>query len=69
MMSSDRDLPFYNGKPVEIDGKGWRVLMASVAIAFLALTLTPFRSFPYNLVPALAFVGIPILALYRVAGR
>lgn len=69
MMSSDRDLPFYNGRPVEIDGTGWLALMASVAIAFLALTLIPFRSFPYNLVPALAFVGIPILALHRVAGR
>ncbi|QWW76498.1 CPBP family intramembrane glutamic endopeptidase [Agrobacterium pusense] len=69
MMSSDRDLPFYNGKPVEIDGTGWLVLMTSVVIAFLALTLIPFRSFPYNLVPALAFVGIPILALHRVAGR
>lgn len=69
MIPSDVDLPFYNGKPVEIDGTGWLVLMASVAIAFLALTLTPFRTFPYNLVPALAFVGIPILALHRVAGR
>lgn len=69
MMSSDRDLPFYNGKPVEIDGTGWLVLMASVAIAFLALTLIPFRTSPYNLVPALAFVGIPILALHTVAGR
>lgn len=43
--------------------------MASVAITFLALTLIPFRTFPYNLVPAIVFVGIPILALYRVAGR
>lgn len=69
MMPSHIDLPFYNGKPVEIDGTGWLVLMASVAIAFLALTLIPFRTFPYNLVPALAFVGIPILALHRGAGR
>lgn len=69
MIPSDVDLPFYNGKPVEIDGTGWFVLMASVAIAFLALTLIPFRTFPYNLVPAIIFVGIPILSLLRVAGR
>lgn len=68
MVSSDRDLPFYNGKPVEIDGTGWLVLMASVAIAFLALTLVPLRAFPYNIVPVLVFAGIPILALQRVAG-
>ncbi|CZT37285.1 CPBP family intramembrane glutamic endopeptidase [Rhizobium sp. 9140] len=69
MTSSDRDLPFYNGKPVKIDGAGWLVLMASVALAFLALTLIPLRAFPYNLIPALLFVGIAILALHRVAGR
>ena len=69
MTSSDRDLPFYNGKPVKIDGAGWLVLMASVALAFLALTLIPLRAFPYNLIPALLFVGLPILALHRVAGR
>lgn len=69
MMPSALDLAFYNGKPVEIDGTGWLVLMASVAIAFLALTLIPLRAFPYNIVPVLAFVGIPILALHRVVGR
>jgi membrane protease YdiL (CAAX protease family) len=68
MISSDHDFPFYNGKPVEIDGTGWLVLMASLVIAFLALTLVPLRTFPFNLIQTLLFVGIPLLALHKVAG-
>lgn len=68
MISSDRDFPFYNGKPVDIDGTGWLVLMASLVIAFLALTLVPLRTFPYNLIQTFLFVAIPLLALHRVAG-
>ncbi|MCS4245653.1 membrane protease YdiL (CAAX protease family) [Rhizobium sp. BIGb0125] len=68
MISSDVDLSFYNGKPVEINGTGWLALIASLTIAFLALTFIPLRTFPYNFVPALVFVGIPILALSKVAG-
>ncbi len=66
---SGRDLPFYDGMPVEIEVRGWLVLVASVLVAFLVLTLIPLRSFPYNLVPTLLFVGIPLLALRVVAGR
>ncbi|MBN7804564.1 CPBP family intramembrane metalloprotease [Agrobacterium rosae] len=66
---SGQDLPFYDGMPVEIKGTGWLVLVASVLVAFLALTLSPLRSFPYNLVPTLLFVCIPLLALRVVAGR
>ncbi|WP_198935121.1 CPBP family intramembrane glutamic endopeptidase [Pararhizobium arenae] len=68
MISSDSDLPFYNGKPVEIAGRGWLVIMLSLVIAFLALILIPLRTFPYTVVLALLFVGIPILAVHRVAG-
>jgi membrane protease YdiL (CAAX protease family) len=68
MISTDRDFPFYNGNPVEIDGKGWLLIMVSVAAALLSLTLIPLRIFPYNLVPALLFVGIPVLALRKVTG-
>jgi membrane protease YdiL (CAAX protease family) len=64
---SGQDLPFYDGTPVEIEGRGWLVIVASVLVAFLALTLIPLRSFPYNLVPTLLFVGIPLLALRVVA--
>ncbi len=68
MMSSDRDFPFTNGKPVEIDGRGWLGVMGSVVIAYLVLTLVPLRSFPYNLIQAALFVAIPLLALRGVAG-
>lgn len=68
MISSERDLPLYNGRPVEIEGIGWLFLMASVMIAFLALIFIPMRSFPYNIVPALLFAAIPLMVLRRAAG-
>lgn len=68
MMSSDRDFPFTNGKPVKIDARGWLGVLASVVIAYLVLTLIPLRSFPYNLIQAILFAAIPLLALRGVAG-
>jgi membrane protease YdiL (CAAX protease family) len=68
MISTDRDFPFYNGEPVEIDGIGWLLVVVSLAAALLALTLVPLRAFPYNLIPALLFVAIPMLSLRKVAG-
>jgi membrane protease YdiL (CAAX protease family) len=68
MISTDRDFPFYNGEPVEIDGVGWLLVVVSLAAALIALTLVPLRTFPYNLIPALLFVAIPMLALRKVAG-
>lgn len=68
MISTDRDFPFYNGKPVEIDGPGWLLVIVSLAGALLVLTLVPLRTFPYNLIPALLFVAVPVLALRKVAG-
>ena len=68
MISTDRDFPFYNGKPVEIDGPGWLLVIVSLASALLVLTLVPLRTFPYNLIPSLLFVAVPVLALRKVAG-
>ena len=68
MISTDRDFPFYNGKPVEIDGPGWLLVIVSLAAALLVLSLVPLRTFPYNLIPALLFVAVPVLALRKVAG-
>jgi membrane protease YdiL (CAAX protease family) len=68
VISTDRDFPFYNGKPVEIDGPGWLLVIVSLASALLVLTLVPLRTFPYNLIPALLFVAVPVLALRKVAG-
>ena len=69
MISTDRDFPFYNGKPVEIDGPSWLLVMVSLAAALLVLSLVPLRTFPYNLIPALLFVAVPVLALSKVAGH
>lgn len=66
---SQEDFPFYDGAPAEIKGTGWLTIIASVLVALLALSLIPMRSFPYNLVPTLLFVGIPLLALRVVAGQ
>lgn len=68
MISVKQDLPLYDGRPIEIGATGWLLLMGSLVVAFLSLTLIPLRTFPSNLVPALLFTGIPLLALARVAG-
>lgn len=67
MFSAQRrspDFPFYDGRPVAISAAGWAMLMASLAVAFAALTMV---ANPY--VAAILFVGIPLLALAAVAGR
>ncbi|GHC48621.1 CPBP family intramembrane glutamic endopeptidase [Neogemmobacter tilapiae] len=63
-----KDFPFYNGVPVAVDGRGWAILMASLVVAFAALAWVPLESFPLNFIPALLFVGIPLIALQRVVG-
>jgi membrane protease YdiL (CAAX protease family) len=63
-----KDFPFYNGAPVAVDGRGWAILMASLVVAFAALAWVPLESFPLNFIPALLFVGIPLIALQRVVG-
>lgn len=69
MKADSSDLPFYDGQPVEVSGAGWLFLLASVAVAFLALISIPLRSFPQKLVPAVLFAGIPLVALRVVTGR
>lgn len=63
-----RDFPYYAGDPVQINGKGWLVLMIALAAAFAQLTLLPFETFPLNFIPALIFTGLPLLALMAVTG-
>lgn len=46
MTGDGSDLPYYDGRPVAVDGRGWALLMASLALAFAVLTLTPPRGFP-----------------------
>jgi len=62
------DFPFYRDQPVHVGGRGWLFLMASLAVSFAVITAWPLRYFPLNLVPALLFVAIPLLALRFVVG-
>lgn len=67
-MTDRPDFPFYADHPRRLGGRDWLILMASLAIAFAALTLVPLTGFPFSLIPALLFVGIPLVALRMVAG-
>lgn len=67
-MTAKPDFPFYNGRPIPFEGRDWLLLMGSLAVALAVLTLLPLRHFPQDLVPALLFLAIPLLALRRVAG-
>lgn len=68
-MKARADFPYYNGQPVQIDAAGWLAILGSVALAFTALTAIPLRTFPLNLVPALLFLVIPLVALRLVTGQ
>jgi hypothetical protein len=51
-----------------LEGQQWLILMAALVLGFAALVLIPLVTFPLDLIPALLFVGIPLLALNLVAG-
>ncbi len=68
-MSERTDLPFYDGRPVEISGRGWLLVLLAVALGFAALVALPVDGVPLNFVPPLLFVAIPLGALAMVAGR
>jgi membrane protease YdiL (CAAX protease family) len=68
MMQPERDLPYYNGRPVEISALGWLSVLLAVAVGFVLLTRLPFVGLPLNLVPPVAFAGLPLLALAAVTG-
>lgn len=67
-MTETRDFPYYAGEPTLLEGKQWLILMAALALGFAALVLIPLGTFPLDLIPALLFLGIPLLALRWVAG-
>ncbi len=62
------DYPFYDGRPVRIEASGWALILAACALAFVALVALPFETFPLNLLPAVLFVALPLMALSRVSG-
>lgn len=67
-MTDRPDFPYYDGRPILLSGQAWLTLMASLALGFAALTLLPLPDFPLNLIPALLFLIIPILALIWITG-
>jgi membrane protease YdiL (CAAX protease family) len=66
-MSTKPDFPYYNDRPVAISPLGWVAILASVATAFVLLITLPFPAFPLNLLPAIAFTGLPLLTLAAVS--
>lgn len=69
IMTAKPDFPFYNDRPIPFEGRDWLLLMGALAVALAVLTLLPLRHFPQDIVPALLFLAIPLLALRHVAGR
>ena len=67
-MSTRTDLPYYNGQPVEITPLGWLAVVASVVAAFALLITLPFPTFPFNLLPAIVYTGLPLLVLAWASG-
>lgn len=59
------DLPFYNGKPVDLSTGQWAVVMLAVAVGFMVLTAqVPWYANRFGqFVPAILFVAIPLAAL------
>lgn len=67
-MDTTTDLPYYDGRPVDISPLGWLIVLVSGVVAFAMLIALPFPAFPLNLVPPIAFTGLPLLALAAVTG-
>ncbi len=65
----DDDFPYYNGKPVEITGAQWWIVMLGVAAGFAVLILPPpfLRGPVTQIVPSILFFAIPLAALAWVA--
>lgn len=67
---ADRDLPYYREPPYGFSPAAWLLVLASVAVAFLALMKTQplFHSGLPGFIPPLLFVLIPLGALAAVGG-
>ncbi|WP_439135719.1 CPBP family glutamic-type intramembrane protease [Pseudomaricurvus sp.] len=64
------DLPFYQGSPVSLSGGQWLIVLAGVALGFMALIIPVpiYQTFLGGLIPAVLFFAIPLGALFLVAG-
>lgn len=67
---TQRDFPFYQGRPVALSGPKWLVVLLSCGLGFLALLGAPrLLSDPLgSWVGAFLFAGLPLLGLRLVAG-
>ncbi len=64
------DFPFYCGAPTKVTLRQWGVVVAVVAIAFMALALSASLTWErliWPFIPAVALAALPLLALARVA--
>lgn len=67
---ADDDFPYYRGAPVQLSGRQWLLVVFAVVIGFasLFLTMTLFRTGLLGFIPAILFVGIPLITLRICAG-
>jgi membrane protease YdiL (CAAX protease family) len=65
------DFPYYRGWPTAITTSQWRIVLASVAVAFLVLGfgLDEFKGDAASFIPRILFVAIPLGTLAVVAGK
>lgn len=63
-----QDLPFYNGHPTPIDGRGWLLILGMVLLAVAVLMLIPSRPIPFAFLAAVLFTGLPLGGLAFAAG-
>ncbi|OJH44268.1 hypothetical protein IE00_10790 [Paracoccus sp. SM22M-07] len=68
-MNAMRDFPFCTDRPVALSGREWLILLGALAVGFGLLSAAPLMGFPASAIPPLLFLGMPLLALRRVAGR
>jgi len=64
------NFPFYLGSPTGITYRQWWLVLAAVAAAFIALTLTaslPGAGLFWPFLPAIGLAAVPLFALSRVA--
>lgn len=62
------DLPFYNGQPVELGGRGWLIVIAAVLVAYALLVALPLAGPVLGFIPPILFTVLPLAALAWVAG-
>lgn len=67
-MASNRDLPFYNGEPSTIGGRGWLIVLGLTLLAVVLLISIPSSPTPLAFLSAALFTGLPFAGLAFAAG-